>query len=111
VSRSVPPAAVVVGAVGVLGLGGFAYFGLTGKARESQLDSSCAPRCQQSDADHLRMTYLAADISLGVGVAALGIATWIAVASVSRRAPPTGTWLEVHPLLGGAGAGVVGHFQ
>jgi hypothetical protein len=59
-------------ALGVMGGVGFAYFGLQGKSDEDELDGSCAPRCPQGDIDALRRTYLAADVSLGIGVVALG---------------------------------------
>lgn len=59
-------------ALGVMGGVGFAYFGLQGQSDEDELDRSCAPSCPKGDVDALRRTYLAADVSLGIGVVALG---------------------------------------
>lgn len=59
-------------ALGVMGGVGFAYFGLQGRADERELEGSCSPGCSSSDMAALERTYLAADISLGVGVLALG---------------------------------------
>jgi hypothetical protein len=63
-----------LGALGALGLGGFAFFGLSGTSKQSELDASCRPACAPSQVDEVRHTYLAADISLLVGVAAIGAA-------------------------------------
>lgn len=59
-------------ALGVMGGVGFAYFGLQGNSDEDELERSCAPACPQGDMNALRRTYLAADVSLGIGVVALG---------------------------------------
>jgi hypothetical protein len=69
--RSPPAAAYVLGGVGVLAIGSFVGFALAGKSAESELDG-CKPYCTQSQADKMRLRYLIADISLGVGVVALG---------------------------------------
>jgi hypothetical protein len=66
-----PAAAYVLGGVGVLAIGSFVGFALAGKSAESELDG-CKPYCAQSQADKMRLRYLVADISLGVGVVALG---------------------------------------
>jgi hypothetical protein len=60
-------------AFSVMGGVGFAYFGLQGRADEQKLREGCAPRCSDADLAPLERTYLAADVSLGVGVAALGL--------------------------------------
>ncbi|HMJ10005.1 MAG TPA: hypothetical protein VK524_01305 [Polyangiaceae bacterium] len=69
---SVPPLAYALGGVGVLALGSFTYFGLRGRSTEE-----CAPSCSRSEVDSMRTQYLAADISLAVGAAALGAATYV----------------------------------
>jgi hypothetical protein len=68
--------AIVVGSVGVIGIGSFAVFGLSGTSAVSDLDK-CKPNCPQSDVDKARTKLLIADISLGVGVVALGVATYL----------------------------------
>jgi hypothetical protein len=71
-SRHAPVLLYGATALGIMGGVGFAYFGLQGRADERELEDSCAPRCSSSDMAALERTYLAADVSLGVGVVALG---------------------------------------
>jgi c-di-GMP-binding flagellar brake protein YcgR len=49
---------------------------------------ACKPYCQQSQADKMRLRYLLADISLGVGVVALGAGGYL---YFSASKEPTGT--------------------
>jgi hypothetical protein len=65
--------------VGSAGLAGVAGFGiLYALARnENKTLGECWPNCSETKLDGIRRLYLAADISLGVGVAALGAATWL----------------------------------
>jgi hypothetical protein len=72
--------ALVVGGVGVLALGSFAIFGLGGKSDVSELEKNCKPHCAQSDVDAAKQKLLIADISLGIGIVALGVATYLVVA-------------------------------
>jgi hypothetical protein len=68
---------VVVGSVGVVALGAFVFFGVSGKSDVSGMESSCKPNCAESDVSAARTKLLVADISLGVGVVALGVATYL----------------------------------
>ena len=68
---SIPTLAIVLGAVGVLALGSFAYFAYDAKTDVDDMDSRCAPDCKQSEVDTAERKALVADISLGVGVLAL----------------------------------------
>lgn len=70
-AQQTPVVAYVLAGVGVAALGGFAAFAITGKSAESAMDG-CKPACSQAQADKMRLRYLLADISLGVGVVALG---------------------------------------
>ena len=78
-SGSLVPA-IIVGGIGVLALGSFAVFGLGGKSDVSDLEKTCKPRCAESDVDAARTKLLIADISLGVGIVALGVATYLVIA-------------------------------
>jgi hypothetical protein len=112
-SLSISAAPIIVGGVGVLALGAWAYFGLSGKARESELARTCAPSCAQHEIDNLHRTYLAADISLGAGIVALGVATWLALTGGPGNAPrpsALASWLEVHPVPSGATTNLGGRF-
>ncbi len=68
--------AVVVGGIGVLALGSFAIFGIGGKNDVDDLQK-CKPRCDEKDVDSARTKLIIADISLGVGIVALGVATYM----------------------------------
>jgi hypothetical protein len=111
----IPPLAIVLGGLGVVGGAGFAYFGITAKSDLDHLRQTCAPFCPSSDLDAVRQKALFADLSLGVGVVALGAATWVFLASRHHDAgAPASTdhaaSLDVQPTRGGAIAGVSGHF-
>lgn len=71
--------ALVVGGIGVLALGSFAIFGLSGKSDVSDLEKTCKPTCKESDVDSARTKLIVADISLGVGIVALGVATYLII--------------------------------
>lgn len=105
---AIPASTWAFGAVAVAALGSFAYFGLTGRAKESSLSTSCAPRCSDDDIARVRRSYLVADISLGVSVASFAIATVIAITSKPPESAKTA--VDVRVLPGGAFVGVVSTF-
>ncbi len=85
-----PPAvAYVLAGVGVAALGSFAAFAITGKAAQSDMDG-CKPDCTQSQVDKMRLRYLLADISLGVGVVALGAGGYLYFSA--SREPSSAAW-------------------
>jgi hypothetical protein len=112
----VPTLAWVLGGVGVVGIGAFATLGvlaLNEKAnREAPVaEGGCAPNCSDDQVSSVRSKLVLADVSLGVGVAALGVATYLFIASrkdapaasqsalrVQGGAVPGGGWAA----LGGA---------
>jgi hypothetical protein len=101
--------------LGAAALGSFAFFALTGKSDENDLRDRCSPNCPESDVDSVRTKYLVADISLGVGIASLGAATWFFIASTKERRettrpvrPPVRVGLQ--PVRGGAFVGLTRHF-
>jgi hypothetical protein len=61
---------IAAGAVAALGGVGLAYFGSSAKSGEQALDR-CTPNCSQGSVDDVKRDYLMANLSLGVGVAAL----------------------------------------
>ncbi|HEY8073698.1 MAG TPA: hypothetical protein VIF62_06310 [Labilithrix sp.] len=62
--------------LGAAGLGAAFAFGFAAKSQASDLRSSCAPRCTDSDLDPVHSKLLFSDIGLGVGVVALIAATY-----------------------------------
>lgn len=81
---------MLAGAVGAVGVAGFAYFGLSGHADVEQLRARCAPSCRPSDVDSARTKLVIGDVSLGLGIASLGLATWL-LFSKSRSSEPRPT--------------------
>jgi hypothetical protein len=72
---------IVFASIGVVGVASFAAFGLMGKSQRSSLASSCAPYCTSDDVSPVRTKYAIADVSLLVGLASLGVATWLFVSA------------------------------
>jgi hypothetical protein len=108
--NSPPIGAYALGGVGVIALGSFAFFGITGKNDLNNLKSTCAPYCQSSALDDAKTKLLVADISLGVGVLALGGATVLFLTHGSGESKKE-TAVRVAPTPGGgAGALVTGTF-
>ena len=100
---------VEFGGVGVIGIGSFAFFGVTGKNDLNDLKSTCAPNCEPSKLDDAKTKLLIADISLGVGILALGGATILFLTSGGdNKAAKTG--LTVSPLPGGGAASLTRSF-
>lgn len=80
-SHGLPTATYVLGGIGAFGLASFATLGILGLSEKSRLKSSCAPSCTDADVATLKTLYVGADVSLGVGVLALAIATYFALTS------------------------------
>ena len=62
--------------VGVVAFASFAFFGLSGQSELADLER-CKPYCTMDRVDSARTKLIIADISLGVGVVALGVATYM----------------------------------
>jgi hypothetical protein len=109
--RPVPASVYVLGAVGVLALGSFAYFGIQGRSDASELDR-CKPNCAEGDVDSARKKLIIADVSLGVGVVSLGTALYLLLSrpEVDSAEKVSAARLDVRSVPGGAIAGVVGTF-
>jgi len=110
-SRPVPAMTWVLGGLGLVALGSFSYFGLTGKSDADKLQD-CKPYCAEADVDSARQKLLIADVSLGVGLVSLGAATYLFLTrpSASEEAPTTGFRWQLAPLPGGGFAGVSTRF-
>ncbi len=104
----------VVGGIGVLALGSFAIFGISGKSDVDDLQK-CKPRCQEDDVDSARTKLIVADISLGVGIVALGVATYMFFtrprgADTKVASGKSTVRFDARALAGGAYAGLGGQF-
>jgi hypothetical protein len=69
--------------VGAVGLAAFTWLGLSARATEKELQRTCKPECTKARVDAMGTRYLLANVSLGVGVAALGAATWLLLSEPS----------------------------
>jgi hypothetical protein len=85
-----PVSVYVLGAVGAVALGSFAFFGVSALTRGNDLKGSCAPTCSGDDATSVRRDALIADVSLGVGVIAVAALAWILL--TNRDAPSPVSW-------------------
>lgn len=84
--RAIPAISYALAGVGVVALSSFAYFGLSANAKKRELDG-CRPGCDSSLRAPLERDYVVADVSLGVGLVALGLSAWTAIASQTAHAP------------------------
>jgi hypothetical protein len=76
-SHGAPWSAYALAGVGLLGVGSYATFNLKGSADNDALVAFCKPSCKPESIRHVRNLYLAADISLGIGLAALAGSTYL----------------------------------
>lgn len=110
--KGAPVGAYVLGGAGFLGLGVAATFGILALRDRADLRETCAPRCAQGEVDAIRTKLLVADITGGVGIAAIGVATVLLLTAPSGKEPKkdAAPRLEVGPTVGGAFVGVRGAF-
>lgn len=72
------PFGVVLG-IGVVGIGMWGVFGGLGLAAKSDAEETCAPNCTDDDVSGIKTNFLVADVSLGVGAAALAGAAIVGI--------------------------------
>jgi hypothetical protein len=101
--RPVPVTAYVAGGVALVGLVSFASFGLVGRAEYFDLKNSCAPGCTSAQDSPVQTKLVAADISLGVTIAALAAGLTFYLSRPSR-APDTTRGMRFHFTTTGRGA-------
>lgn len=114
--------ALVVGGIGAAALGSFAIFGIAGRNEVDDLEKNCKPNCAEKDVDSARTKLVIADISLGVGIVALGVAAYMLItrptgdtnkgmAGVQTKNKKSGSVsFDARPLGGGGFAGIGGTF-
>ncbi|HVY30705.1 MAG TPA: hypothetical protein VHB79_29300 [Polyangiaceae bacterium] len=98
---SIPTGAWVLGGASVVALGSFAFFGLSAKSELDKL-KVCSPYCTDKQTQTGRNDALVADISLGVGVAALaGAVVWALVAKPEPKEATAAARLSIAPTPSG----------
>lgn len=106
--------AYVLMGVGAVGLGGFAYFGLSGNSDKAALECADSKTCTDDDLAPIEKKYLYADIALGVGLVSLGVGTYLLLAP-SKKSEAAAEQakrfrVDVAARPGGGFATVVGRF-
>jgi hypothetical protein len=102
----------LLGTLGIAGLGGAGLLTYWGRKDNAEL-AQCAPNCSQESVDHIKKLYLAADVSLGVGAAALATSViWFIASPSSKEKPASQTTyrFDVQPTPAGGFAAVSGRF-
>jgi hypothetical protein len=101
----------LIGATGVAAVGAGTLLLMWGRKDNTEL-AQCSPSCQPSSVDRVRSLYTAADLSFGVGLAAIGISTYLlATSASSERTPSRAAYaVDVMPTPSGAFATVAGSF-
>jgi len=97
-------------ALGVIGLGSFTFFGLRSHAKKQDLES-CKGHCPVDDVDAVKRDQIVADVSLGLGLVALGAAAYLYFGDNERKPAAESGWRAgFTPLPKGGAATVAGRF-
>jgi hypothetical protein len=106
-SGGIPTGVWVLGGIGVAALGAGTYFGLTARSQLEHLKNDCSPNCTSEQTKPGRTDALLADVSFGVGAAAVVVAiVWAAFTPQEKTPQRTGhATLDVRPVAGGWIAG------
>jgi hypothetical protein len=94
----------ILAGVGVVGIAGFAAFGLSARSRLSELRDTCAPSCDPSEKRSIQTQLVLADVSLAIGVISLGVATYLFLK------PTPSTAVALAPMRGGGLASLTVQF-
>lgn len=97
--------------VGAVGLGAFTWLGLKARSEEKDLEP-CRPGCPDKQVDSVRSRYVLANVSLGVGIAALGAGAWVLLTGSSSTdvAQPADGGIAIVADSDGARAAFSGRF-
>lgn len=107
------PFPYVLGAVGLAAVGAGTLLTVWGNKDNDLALAQCRGTCPQSTVDHIKMTYVEADISFGVGIAALAVTTWLFAGSrgpEDKLQPRATAAFDVTPVRSGAVASLSGAF-
>jgi hypothetical protein len=105
----IPVASYLLGGVGVIGLGAFAYLRLKGTSDYNDMSQNCSPRCNPDDVDKVHTKFQLSYVGLGVGIAGLGAAALVYAVSRSSEGSPSSE-VALVPTTDGARAQWRTHF-
>ena len=108
---SVPTATYILGGIALAGGVGFAVFGLVGNAQRDRLENECSPNCTDPQVDALHRNLVMADVSLGVGLAALAAGAIVWIAQPPGTAAPDRPVVSIAPTQTGATFSATLNFQ
>jgi hypothetical protein len=106
--KRLTPLTLVLAGVGGVGLIGFASFGVVATNDLNHLRQTCAPYCSASQLGSVKTEALVADVSLGVGVAALAAAAYVFF--TQKTTASTSAVIDVRLEHGGAFAQIGARF-
>jgi hypothetical protein len=103
-SRPIPIIVYPLAAIGIVALGSFTVFGLSGRSDYFDYKQKCATSCTSSDGDSARTKLIVADVSLGVSVVAIGAATYFFLARPTVSTTPARVGFDFRATQKGAAA-------
>jgi hypothetical protein len=88
--------------LGVIGVGSFVFFGLRAHSKKQDLEA-CKGHCSSDDVNAVRRDQIVGDVSLGVGLCALGAAAYFYFgrSSEATTSPASGWALGARPIAHG----------
>lgn len=88
-SARLPTLTYVFGGIGLAGMAGFTYFGITGTVEAHELRDTCGKdkSCSQDQVDPVHAKLVTADVCLAVGVVSLGTALYFYLTDKPPAAP------------------------
>jgi hypothetical protein len=95
-SRTIP---ITLGAIGGVAIVAFAFFEIAGQSAYSDLENGCGrtKSCTDNEIDPVKSKFVAAGVSLGVGILALGAAA--VVYFTSKSSAPASSALRFSPVI------------
>lgn len=95
---------IALAAVGALGLASFGFFAVKSHSAKSDLES-CKGHCAEDEVDAVRRDQIIADVSLGVGLVALGVAAYLHFGTRPSETRSESAWsIGIAPRPGGGAA-------